>query len=131
MVRRRATLVLSIVAALILVISVLVPTHGLLPFSVCGFRWLTELPCPLCGLTRAFSSIGHGDMGAAWRYHPLSFALYALTIAAAAVPLMAHVAPGATTRVVTSPQLSRALCILGLGVLIFGVLRIIARVEPV
>jgi hypothetical protein len=39
--------------------------------TVCPFRLVTGLPCPLCGATRAFVLFGHGDgrwtdYGAVW-----------------------------------------------------------------
>jgi hypothetical protein len=39
---------------------------------VCGFRWLTGLLCPLCGMTRALRALVQGDLAAAWSLHPLS-----------------------------------------------------------
>jgi hypothetical protein len=39
---------------------------------VCGFRWLTERPCPLCGLTHAVFALAKGRAGEAIRLHPLS-----------------------------------------------------------
>lgn len=41
-------------------------------FSVCGFRWLTGRPCPLCGMTRALCSLVKGDWQAALDFHALS-----------------------------------------------------------
>ena len=38
---------------------------------VCPFRWLTGLPCPLCGLTRSCASLLHGHMVAALQFNPL------------------------------------------------------------
>ncbi len=46
------------------------PTGGL-AFFVCPFRWLTGLRCPLCGLTHSLGALLHGDIGLAFRYHPL------------------------------------------------------------
>jgi len=39
---------------------------------LCGFRWLTGYPCPLCGLTRAMCQIVKGHWRAAMEYHALS-----------------------------------------------------------
>ena len=39
---------------------------------LCGFRWLTGHPCPLCGLTRALLALAKGHVGAALRFHALS-----------------------------------------------------------
>ena len=50
---------------------------ALLAFSppllpVCGFRWLTGHPCPLCGLTRAMFALAKGHVGEALHWHALS-----------------------------------------------------------
>jgi hypothetical protein len=41
-------------------------------FAVCMLRRTTGLPCPTCGMTRAFSALAKGDWRAAVSYHPLS-----------------------------------------------------------
>ncbi len=40
--------------------------------SVCLFRRLTGIPCPGCGLTRAFAHLAKGEWRAALRDHPLA-----------------------------------------------------------
>ena len=37
----------------------------------CPFRWLTALPCPLCGITRALCALAMGEWSAALSFHPL------------------------------------------------------------
>lgn len=39
---------------------------------VCGFRWLTGHPCPLCGLTRAMFALAKGHWREAIALHALS-----------------------------------------------------------
>ena len=57
--------------ALAVVVAVLwAATPPVLP--VCGFRWLTGHPCPLCGLTRAMFALAKGHVGEAVRWHALS-----------------------------------------------------------
>ena len=51
-------------------------------FSVCGFRWLTGVPCPLCGMTRALSLLLKGQWELAWRHHFLSPIVLSLLLAA-------------------------------------------------
>lgn len=46
--------------------------------SFCPFYNLTGLPCPGCGLTRAFVCLGHGQWREAWHWHPLGWLIYAL-----------------------------------------------------
>lgn len=45
--------------------------------SICLLRNATGLPCPGCGLTRAFAHLAKGEWAAAWRDHPLVFPLAA------------------------------------------------------
>ena len=41
----------------------------------CVFLDFLGFPCPGCGMTRAFFSLLRLDIAAAWRYHPLVFAM--------------------------------------------------------
>lgn len=42
----------------------------------CNVKRLTGHDCPTCGLSRAFASIGHGDVPGALRYHRASVVVY-------------------------------------------------------
>jgi len=49
--------------------------------SICLLRRATGLPCPTCGLTRAFYAMGRGAVGEAFEAHPLGplvFVLFAV-----------------------------------------------------
>jgi hypothetical protein len=48
--------------------------------GLCAFYELTGIPCPGCGLTRAWVFVLHGDLGASLSHHPLGWLvlLYAL-----------------------------------------------------
>ena len=61
--------------------------------SLCGFHWLTQRPCPLCGLTRAMFELAKGHWRQAIEYHALSPLVVFIVVAVwrrAAVP-WAHV----------------------------------------
>lgn len=55
-------------------------------FEVCGFHWLTGLPCPLCGMTRALAALAAGRWSEALAFHALSPLAAALLLAG---PLLA------------------------------------------
>ena len=38
---------------------------------ICPFKALTGLPCPGCGMTRAFLHLIEGDVAGAFHFHPL------------------------------------------------------------
>jgi hypothetical protein len=49
-----------------------------LGLQLCGFRWLTGRPCPLCGLTHALFALAKGHWREAIRFNglsPLAFAM--------------------------------------------------------
>lgn len=52
---------------------------GHLP-SICPFYNLTGLPCPGCGLTRAFVCLGHGHWRESLHWHPLGWLIYGICI---------------------------------------------------
>jgi len=73
---------ISIVAAAIMTVSVIVPPERLPATPVCGFRLLTGRLCPGCGMTHAVCAIGHLRFRDAWNYNPLSFLVYPVLILA-------------------------------------------------
>jgi Protein of unknown function (DUF2752) len=65
-------------AALLFAVLWLVSLPAEPRFSVCGFHWLTGLPCPLCGLTRGLFSLAKGRWHDAVAFNaltPLGFAM--------------------------------------------------------
>ena len=46
-----------------------------LPTPLCAFHALTGLPCPTCGITRAFSFLLHGDPRSAFLFNPLGLSV--------------------------------------------------------
>lgn len=47
----------------------------------CPFYRLTGLPCPGCGLTRAFVCISHGQFAQSLHWHPIGWLVYAVFFA--------------------------------------------------
>ena len=64
--RKNIKLYLLVVCVLIL-IGILM----MLGLYRCPLRLLFGVPCPFCGMTRAFFAVIHGDPAAAFYYHPL------------------------------------------------------------
>lgn len=66
--QRSATLSVLSVALLLLLFSLYLPIP-------CPFLAILGVPCPACGLSRAFRSLGCFHFSAAWRYNPSAFML--------------------------------------------------------
>ncbi len=49
-------------------------------YTICGFKNLTGLPCPGCGLTHSFCEIGKGHMASAFNWNLLGPPLFLLMI---------------------------------------------------
>ncbi|HVF44291.1 MAG TPA: DUF2752 domain-containing protein [Pyrinomonadaceae bacterium] len=78
---RRALFVLPLASAVFAVSALWSPTD--LPGVVlCPFRALTGLPCPGCGMTRAFCALGHGDLAGAFGYNALAPFVFAAAVLA-------------------------------------------------
>jgi uncharacterized protein DUF2752 len=45
-------------------------------FTVCGFKTITGLPCPGCGLTHSFCALGKGDLPSAFAFNALGPLLF-------------------------------------------------------
>jgi hypothetical protein len=73
----------SILAAIALGLSFLLPKGGDLGVSLCYFKRWTDLPCPGCGLTRCFTCISHGRFHDAFNFHPMGPLVYAIAVASA------------------------------------------------
>lgn len=49
-------------------------------FTICGFKNLTGLPCPGCGLTHSFCALGKGDPTSAFSFNLLGPPLFLLFV---------------------------------------------------
>ena len=72
---RRDLLVLLGLTAVFVVSATWRPSE-LPSFVLCPFRALTGLPCPGCGMTRAFCALGHGEWRDALGFNALSPAVF-------------------------------------------------------
>jgi hypothetical protein len=80
--------VIALGAVAVLMVSVVFTADQPPGFSICAFYSVTGLPCPGCGLTRAFCAISHGHWGDAWAFNPFGFLWYALTVFLVVRPLL-------------------------------------------
>ncbi len=81
---RRALFVLPLTSA-VFAVSATWRASELPGFVLCPFRAVTGLPCPGCGMTRAFCAMGHGDVAGAFGFNALAPFVFA-----AALLLWAH-----------------------------------------
>ena len=49
-------------------------------FTICGFKALTGLPCPGCGLTHSFCALGKADLREAFAFNAIGPPLYVVSI---------------------------------------------------
>ncbi len=90
---------------------------------LCIFRISTGMPCPLCGLTRAFAHGMHGNFGPAFQSNPLWLPA-AVLIAVIAVLLVVDSLFGRDTFSRFRRRLDRLLIPTVIGLSIFGVWRL-------
>lgn len=60
---------------------VLVPGAKLALPGTCTYKVWFGVDCPGCGMTRCFVSLAHGDLVAAWRFHPVGILAFAMVAA--------------------------------------------------
>lgn len=75
-------LIVSAISLLVLVAFYVVPDDALITLSAaCQLPHHHHEPCPLCGMTRAFIAITHGDLDQATTCNRWSVALYGVMLA--------------------------------------------------
>lgn len=77
----RARMVAAGAALAVLAVSYVYAPYASDGPVVCMLRGFVGIPCPSCGLTRAFCALAHLELGEALRYHALSPMLFAAVIA--------------------------------------------------
>lgn len=65
---------------LIFLISLVAPPFEQCRFTVCLFKNITGVPCPSCGMTRAFLFLGHGQIAKAAALNPLALPVAVLLL---------------------------------------------------
>jgi hypothetical protein len=81
--RRLSWTILAGMTAVILISIIYRPAEvspGEEYYTICGFKNLTGLPCPGCGLTHSFCEIGKGHMASAFGWNWLGPPLFLLMI---------------------------------------------------
>ena len=77
--RGRALLIFAGLSA-VFIVSVMWRPPDNPSLILCPFRLFTGLPCPGCGMTRAFCAIGHGEVWRAVNFNAISPAVFLAAI---------------------------------------------------
>ena len=77
--KKLAMFALGGLTAVFIVSMLLKPSTGEY-FTICGFKNLTGLPCPGCGLTHSFCALAKGSVGEAFEFNLLGPLLFAVLI---------------------------------------------------
>jgi hypothetical protein len=98
--------------------QVVTPSGGSLG-GLCLFRALFHTDCPFCGMTRSFVALAHGDLAAAFRFHPagpILFLALAVFLGAALVVWVRRQRPLVERRQVRFALEAVALTCLAIGI---------------
>lgn len=90
--------------------------RGVNPVPPCLFHQVTGLPCPMCGGTRSFAAMAHGDLAAAVHVFPIGPLMF-LALLAAVVYCAWAVVTGRRVHLAMDQRLARTLTVVGLVVL--------------
>jgi len=63
-------------------------THEHLFLPPCFFHWLTQIPCPSCGLTTSFAYLAKGQWSQGFHIHPLGPPLFLVFLSVIGLALM-------------------------------------------
>ncbi len=96
--------------------SVVLPETPMVHVVVCPLRAATGLPCPGCGMGRAFCAVSRGELAAAFAHHALGPVVY-VALALLMLRTLAEVVLRRRLAPLTPRRLRRPL-VLALGVLL-------------
>ncbi len=124
-IRRRSRAVQASLLAALLSGAAFANPDRPLPLDLCAFKYLTGLPCPTCGLTRALCQAMRGDWGQSLHYHPAGI-LLAAALTGWALWLGAESAQGRPLAEAVRVRLGSALLRAGVGLsFIFWIFRLV------
>lgn len=115
---------LCLLAGLAVGLSFCFSPETLPQLPLCPFHAATGLPCPGCGLTRAFCAISHGEFVRAWEFNPFGFVFYAGCLALPLWPVLRRRRPDLEARITGSRWFGRAPLLLIAALCLFGAYRI-------
>ncbi|MFN2465565.1 MAG: DUF2752 domain-containing protein [Candidatus Dormibacteria bacterium] len=85
--------------------------RGVQPIPQCIFHQLTGQPCPMCGATRSFAAMAHGNIGGAVHVYPLGPLMFAALVVAVLYSI-AVLLTGRRVQVLMDDRLYRGLVLL-------------------
>ena len=115
-------------AAAALALSFVWSPSGLPGIDLCPFHRLTGLPCPGCGLTRAFCAISHADFAAAWACNPFGYLFYGIAVILLLRPVLRRHYQSSERLILQPHMVSTGVAALVGAMWVFGVLRMIQQI---
>ncbi len=111
---RQAKAIAALALAALLALAAFLPADHPLGFPLCPLKRLAGIPCPTCGMTRAFCNAVQLHWRTSLRWHPLGLPL-ALACALGALWLGMEAWRGRTFKPEWRTRLMPPLAVLGLG----------------
>ena len=111
---RQAKAIATLALAALLAVAAFLKADHPLPLALCPLKRLTGVPCPTCGMTRAFCNAVQGHWPASLHWHPLGLPL-ALACAIGALWLGMEAWRGKHLKPEWRTRLTPPLAVLGLG----------------
>ena len=116
---------LQCLAAMALLLSFLFSPEAVPRLWGCPFERILHLPCPGCGMTRAFCAISHGDLVGAWVLNPFAYVFYGGAVVAIVWPFVLWRRPGWERALRRSRAVTVGALLLVGAMWVFGLLRIL------